>query len=201
MKTFRLGATLPRWCLWALVATVTSFFAARGASHSACGTLSWWIYTLLLAFLVATGPVGLFIHWRRCRGRQVTYLREEGLKLLGEPVIPWQRVRRVEHRENPFTRHDPLKPIEEADPRTLEVLYGVHKGSIHGGRPGCVAAVLGLWAGVLVIDCFMLPVVWAVAPWNPKIVLHLVDGTQIVLRDLEDDDVFVKLVRARIAPV
>jgi hypothetical protein len=106
----------------------------------------------------------------------VTVSREEGLILSSGRRVAWGSIQSVDQHAAPFRG-------------------GIDWGNNSSSLPwGCLWG-LAIVAALAILYYVFLPVLALLSPWQPRVIVGLRDGEDLVFRDLESDDEFVRGVR------
>src|SRR5262245_44728535 len=179
-ETFRAGGTVFPLIVAAIVLGTVAYFLLSHALCEAQDGIDVAFETTLSILLAYLGPAQCL--FQLCR-RRLSWVRVDpprGLLLPGDAEISWRAIESVERRIGPFSRPRSIASYAEWLPR------------------GMLGFKLSYFLiPILFAYYLVLPFLSAVSPWHSRVVVRLKDGGTIVLRDLRDDDRFVRYVRTR----
>ncbi len=182
MREFRAGKSLVPLIFWAILATGAALLLRDRAKADP-------VFLLLVVALILLGPMAALAHAIRSWSRTVRLLPAVGLRFRSGRTIPWSALRGVWSRPALFDRDS--APGAGTAGRFFEEAPGVF------WEGGLIFLVLeAVW-----IACYylLLPAFVVLSPWQAQVKLRLSTGEIVVLRDLEDDREFVRLVKTGIS--
>ena len=182
MRVFHAGRSLPSLILWGFLA-IGGIVLLWEPAFSAATTSGRLLSGALILLLALLGPAAALLHAVRCAQQRTIVDPDRGLVLQGGGVLPWESIRAVEVQPVPFQALTLFREDEDLD-----------------GLPGdgyfLLLLARSLWA---VVYCLLLPGFAILSPWNGCVTLRMRDGPPLVRRDLQDQDLFVRLVKIGMA--
>jgi hypothetical protein len=181
MREFRAGKSLHPLLLWATLAAAGMLVLWHaGLGHP--------LRLAAFAALLVLGPAAAAVHALRCRTQSVRLVPSTGLVFPGGRTLAWSSLRAVEHRPAAFDR-DRLPWLLTGESGRSDELDQLFQHPLV-----LFAQVAGLAAWFL-----FLPALVALSPWHARVTLTRKDGGTFVLKDLEEDAEFARLVGIGIA--
>lgn len=183
VKTYRAGATVWTFLLWACGAAAGAFFAERHALSLPTAHPDRWVFHMLAGGAILLGPAAFTLHLLRRIRVRVTLDPDQGLILPSGEWLPWEIVAKVDHRPGPLRHLDTAPTVE--NPWRRRSLFR------DGPPPEAGSRGLVLWLAFCIFYYTLYPPLLTLFPWHPRIIVYLKDHRKLVLRDLEDDGEFV----------
>jgi hypothetical protein len=163
-RVYRPGATIIPLFLWAVLTGVSSGFLLHFIAHPPAGFEAKGLAWLMAVSGILFGPVAFFAHLIRMCVVWVRVDPAQGLQFSGGRAVAWSEIRSVELKESAF------KDVIRASP--MMVFF-----------------TAGCWA---VIFFVVLPSFALFTPWHGRVIVTLLSGERMVLRDLAQAGSFVE---------
>jgi hypothetical protein len=183
-KTYRPGATIWPFFAWTLIAVGGAYLAEHHARFLPPDDPRRWTFHLIFWGCMVIGPLAFGAHFLRRTLTSVTVSPDQGLILSNGRQVRWESIQSVDQRAAPFRGGLNLGDAGDTVPW----------GCLWVGGEGCIWG-LAIVAALAIAYYVFLPVLILLSPWQPRVVVRLRDGEDLVFRDLEEDDDFARRIR------
>jgi hypothetical protein len=187
-RTYRPGATIWPFVAWTLIAVGGAYVAEHHARFLPPDDPRRWTFHLIFWGCMVIGPLAFGAHLLRRALTSVTVSPDRGLILSSGRTVGWGSIQSVDQRAAPFRGGLNLGGAGDSLPW----------GCLWVGGEGCIWG-LAIVAVLAIAYYVFLPVLILLSPWQPRVVVRLRNGEDLVFRDLEGDDEFVHSLRDGIA--
>jgi hypothetical protein len=203
MRVFRTGATRRPFYVWGAALAVVAALSLNRALHVPDGRAERRLCEALALACFILGPGALAAHLLRRRMLWVGCDRPRGLLLPSGRVVPWREIESVERRPPLFRTGKSLCEMH-ADGDWIGVLLiqalvlAACFGALRPPKYLALSIALLSFTVARLAFAFFAPLASVLSPWHARISFRLRPGGRLVLRDLEDEDEFLRLLPARV---